>query len=106
MFDDRVTVHYISRRYEGDVFDSSRERERPFTFTLGQSEVIKSWDIGIATMKRGEIARFISKPKYSFGQKGYKDKVGPNTIVEFEIELLDFCGKYKVMIMNSFLCDL
>ncbi|CAF4843842.1 unnamed protein product [Rotaria socialis] len=93
MFDDRVTVHYISRRLDGVEFDNSRQRDRPFSFSLGQGEVIKSWDIGIATMKRGELARFTSKPKYAFGQKGHSDKVGPNTTVVFEVELIDFGGK-------------
>ncbi|CAF1929573.1 unnamed protein product [Rotaria magnacalcarata] len=93
MFDDKVTVHYISRRLDEVEFDNSRQRDRPFSFSLGQGEVIKSWDIGIATMKRGELARFTSKPKYAFGQKGHSDKVGPNTIVVFEVELIDFGGK-------------
>jgi FKBP-type peptidyl-prolyl cis-trans isomerase len=55
--------------------------------------VLKAWDIGVATMKRGEIARFLSKPKYAYGLKGLEGKVPSATSVFFEIELLDFEGK-------------
>jgi FKBP-type peptidyl-prolyl cis-trans isomerase len=54
--------------------------------------VIPVWDIGVSTMKRGEIARFVSIPKYAYGSKGEK-KYRSATNVIFEIELVDFIGK-------------
>ncbi|CAF3471368.1 unnamed protein product [Rotaria sp. Silwood1] len=93
LHDDRVSIHFIAKRLDGSIFNNTREHDRMYTFSLGQEEVIKAWDIGVATMKRGEIARFISKPKYAYGQKGYSDKIGPNVTVAFEIELVEFSGK-------------
>lgn len=53
-------------------------------------KVIKGWDIGVATMARGEIARFIIAPEYAYGAKGFAPKVEPNETLDFEIELLRF----------------
>jgi FKBP-type peptidyl-prolyl cis-trans isomerase len=52
--------------------------------------VIKGWDIGVATMARGEVARFIIAPEYAYGAKGFAPKVEPDETLDFEIELLRF----------------
>ncbi|CAH8610578.1 unnamed protein product [Dicrocoelium dendriticum] len=84
---DKVTVHYVGTYYGGDQdgeqFDSSRERGEFFEFTIGNGEVIKAWDIGVATMKIGELCELIASPEY-----GYKD--GKSR--KFEIELFDTRG--------------
>jgi FK506-binding protein 4/5 len=94
-FDDRVYIHYIGSLPDGTVFENSRNRPKNISFNLGKGDVLKAWDIGVATMKRGEIARFLSKPKYAYGLKGLEGKVPSATSVFFEIELLDFEGKCK-----------
>ena len=48
---DAVTVHYTGTLDDGESFDSSRERDEAFTFTLGKHQVIDAWDVGVATMK-------------------------------------------------------
>ncbi|UJR16994.1 hypothetical protein I4U23_003892 [Adineta vaga] len=92
LYDDQVTIHYVGSELDGKVFSNSRDRDEKVSFSLGKNEVIPAWDLGAATMKRGEIARFFAKPKYAYGVKGEK-KYRSATSVIFEIELLDFVGK-------------
>jgi FK506-binding protein 4/5 len=94
-FDDKVSIHYTGTLLDGTVFNTSRNQDEKFSFNLGRGEVIKAWDMGVATMKRGEIARFFSKPKYAYGLKGLPGKVESATSVIFEIELVDCIGKSK-----------
>ncbi|GAB4851799.1 hypothetical protein Ancab_031198 [Ancistrocladus abbreviatus] len=59
---DEVEVHYSGQVKDSSVFDSSRDKGTPFKFKLGQCEVIKGWDEGVATMKKGERAIFTIPP--------------------------------------------
>lgn len=62
--------------------------------------MIPVWDIGVSTMKRGEIARFFSIPKYAYGSKGEKKYKSATNLI-FEIELIDFAGKINYSILYS-----
>jgi len=57
---------------------------------LGSS--IRAWELGIPTMKRGEIAVFHCQPKYAYGKKGMPPKVPPSAAVIYEIELVSWRG--------------
>ncbi|XP_053741301.1 peptidyl-prolyl cis-trans isomerase FKBP4 [Synchiropus splendidus] len=90
---DKVYVHYVGTLLDGTQFDSSREREEQFSFELGKGQVIKAWDIGVATMKVGELAQFICKPEYAYGSAGSPPKIPPNATLVFEVELFSFHGE-------------
>lgn len=80
-----VKVHYTGTLLDGTKFDSSRERNEPFEFELGQSRVIKAWEIGTATMKKGEIAILTCAPEYAYGKPGSPPKIPPDAVLKFEV---------------------
>jgi len=91
---DEVSVHYVGTlESDGSEFDSSRSRGTPFKFTLGLGHVIKGWDLGVATMKKGELARFTLKPEFAYGDSGSPPKIPANATLVFEVELLDWVSK-------------
>ena len=61
---------------------------RPFSFQLGRGEVIKGWDVGVATMKKGERAKLTLQPDYAYGAGGAGDVIPANAVLVFEVELL------------------
>ncbi|GIL82576.1 hypothetical protein Vretimale_12040 [Volvox reticuliferus] len=87
---DEVTVHYVGTLEDGTKFDSSRDRDDPFVFNLGQGRVIKGWDLGVAKMKKGEKSVLICKPEYAYGAQGSPPKIPPNATLHFEVELLSW----------------
>uniref|UniRef100_A0A665VJ51 peptidylprolyl isomerase n=1 Tax=Echeneis naucrates TaxID=173247 RepID=A0A665VJ51_ECHNA len=90
---DKVFVHYVGTLLDGTHFDSSRDRGDKFSFELGKGQVIKAWDIGVATMKLGELCQLICKPEYAYGSAGSPPKIPPNAILVFEVELFEFRGE-------------
>ncbi|KAG2297978.1 hypothetical protein Bca52824_034450 [Brassica carinata] len=81
-------VHYTSTLLDGTKFDSSRGRGTPFKFTLGQGQVIKGWDIGIKTMKKGENAVFTVPSALAFGESGLPPTIPAKATLQFDVELL------------------
>jgi len=91
---DLVTVDYKGvLEADGTEFDSSHGGDEPFVFTLGKGEVIKGWDLGIATMKKGEVAKFTLAPEFAYGAEGSVPKIPPNSTLVFTVELLSFVSK-------------
>lgn len=93
MTGDKVFVHYVGTLLDGTHFDSSRDRGEKFSFELGKGQVIKAWDIGVATMKVGELSQLICKPEYAYGSAGSPPKIPPNATLVFEVELFEFRGE-------------
>ncbi|GER37986.1 peptidyl-prolyl cis-trans isomerase FKBP65 [Striga asiatica] len=87
---DEVEVRYSVGLQEGEYFDSNREKESPFRFKLGRGEVIKGWDEGIATMRKGERSIITIPPELAYGEIGFSPLIPPNSTLIFEVELISW----------------
>ena len=84
---DTVTVHYVGTLTNGTKFDSSRDKNTPFTFTLGAGTVIQGWEQGIPGMKVGGLRRLTVPPMLGYGENAYGSIPASSTLI-FEVELL------------------
>jgi FKBP-type peptidyl-prolyl cis-trans isomerase len=84
-----VTVNYVGALYKtGKVFNASWETKTPFTFTLGEGQVIKGWDQGVVGMKVGGRRELIIPAELAYGKTGSPPKIPPNSPLIFIVDLL------------------
>ncbi|HJR15245.1 MAG TPA: FKBP-type peptidyl-prolyl cis-trans isomerase [Gemmatimonadales bacterium] len=87
--DRTVSVHYTGWLPNGEKFDSSRDRDQPFSFTLGAGQVIAGWDEGVAGMKVGGRRKLVIPADLGYGTAGAPPAIPPGATLVFDVELLD-----------------
>jgi peptidylprolyl isomerase len=92
-------VHYTGWLWENDAkgkeFDSSVKRGLPFSFHVGEREVIQGWDEGVSTMKVGGKRQLIIPADLAYGERGAGGVIPPKATLMFEVELLELGGKWQ-----------
>ena len=90
---DTVKVHYHGTLIDGTVFDSSVDRGEPVTFPV--NGVIPGWTEALQLMKEGDKWQLVIPSKLAYGENGAGGKIGPNAVLQFDVELLGIEGDAK-----------
>lgn len=86
--EDMLTMHYTGTLQDGTKFDSSVDRNQPFSFQLGVGQVIKGWDQGLVGMCPGDKYKLTIPPELGYGDRGAGDVIPPGATLIFDVELI------------------
>jgi peptidylprolyl isomerase len=87
---DELTVQYVGVTFStGDQFDASWDTGQPFSFVLGQGDVIPGWDRGLKGMRKGGRRELTIPPQLAYGAQGSPPAIGPNETLVFVVDLVD-----------------
>ncbi|WP_224999385.1 FKBP-type peptidyl-prolyl cis-trans isomerase [Cesiribacter sp. SM1] len=86
---DNLVVHYRGKVLEGEQFDASYDRNEPFTFAVGQGMVIPGWDESLLELPKGSKATIFIPSPLAYGEQQRSEVIKPNSILVFEVEVLD-----------------
>lgn len=86
----QVAVHYTGWLTDGTMFDSSRSRGEPIRFPLGQGQVIRGWDEGIALCQQGTRLKLTIPYELAYGEAGRPPAIPPKATLIFDVELVEF----------------
>lgn len=92
---DKVKVHYHGTLISGKVFDSSYQRGQPIDF--GVTQVIAGWTEILQLMVPGDVWQVTVPSELAYGARGAGKDIGPNSVLQFKIELLEVIGKEKAV---------
>ena len=86
-----VQVHYTGTlSSDGKKFDSSRDRDQRFSFNIGRGNVIRGWDEGVATFRKGERSILRCSADYGYGADGQPPHIPPGAELDFDVELFSW----------------
>ena len=100
---DTLRMHYTGTlAKDGSKFDSSRDRDKPFEFTIGTGQVIKGWDEGVMKLSLGQRATLKISSDYGYGEKGHPPVIPEDADLVFDVEVLAINGKKAFYTADEF----